>query len=86
MSKDSTATNVVGEIKPRPSITSYGAVPTGLNEKINRIEMYRTKRKGWHFWKQKYEIHTLALCDDAIYEIFPPYHKPHPPLFGERKL
>ena len=72
----------MSEFQPRPSLVSYCSVPTGLKEKINRIDMYRTKRKRYHFWKPKYEVHTLALCDDGVYEIFTPDHKRHEPLFG----
>lgn len=70
-------------IKPRPTLTNYGAEPTGLKKKINRIEMYRTKRKRYELWKPKYTVHTLALTNDGVYEIFTPDHKPHAPLFGE---
>jgi hypothetical protein len=73
----------MSNVKPRPSMINYGALPTGLNKKINRIEMYSTRRKWYELWKPKRVLHTLVLCDDAVYEIFPPEHKPHPPLFGE---
>jgi len=72
----------MSEIKPRPSIMSYGAEPAGLPKKINRLEVYSTKRKKYQIWKPKYDRHTLALCDDGVYEIFMPGHKQHPPLFG----
>lgn len=70
------------EIKPRPSVIEYGTIHTGLKENINRLEVYRNNRKQWYqFWKPKYQEHLLALTDKGIYEIFPPDHKEHPPLF-----
>lgn len=69
------------EIKPRPSMINYGGIPTGLKGKINRIDMYSTRRKWYEIWKPKRIVHTLALCDDGVYEIFTPDHKMHPALF-----
>lgn len=71
-------------LKPRPSITSYPAVKIS-DQKLNRIEVYRTPVSRLLFWKPKYIQHILALTDNGVYEIFPPEHKPHAPLFGEVK-
>lgn len=71
--------------KRRPAITDYPAIKLD-SQKIERIEIYRTKRSNrLLFWQPKYVEHILALTRSGTYEIFPPEHKPHPPLFGEVK-
>lgn len=58
--------------KPRPTVRpAIDLHNLGLpkNMQVQRIELFRTKRKWYEFWKPKYTHKYLALCKNSVYDV-----------------